>query len=167
MKSRLFAASCLISLFLSGHSFAQAVTPQPQEEEIKAVTGFWLTDDKDGVVEIYACGENVCGRFHWLEDDSPENPSLDGNNPDPKKRKEPMCGLQFMGGFAPDGRGRFADGWIYSPRDGSTYSASLTLRNEKTLELRGYMLIPLFGESRYWQRTGPEPSCQTDKSVNP
>jgi uncharacterized protein (DUF2147 family) len=137
------------------------------EQNIKTISGTWLTDDKDGVVELYPCQQKICGRFHWLKEDSPENPSLDDKNRDPDKRNVPLCGLQFMGGFEPQGGGRFTDGWIYSPHDGNTYSANLTLRDQNTLELHGYVLIPLFGQSRFWTRTGTEPTCQTAKLVKP
>jgi uncharacterized protein (DUF2147 family) len=133
---------------------------ETRADDLQAISGFWLTDNKDGVVELYPCREKICGRFHWLKDDSPEAPSFDDKNPDPELRSKPLCGLQFMGGFEPRGNGYFSSGWIYSVHDGNTYSASLTLLGINTLELRGYFLIPLFGQSRIWQRTGPEPSCK-------
>jgi uncharacterized protein (DUF2147 family) len=128
-----------------------------------SIAGFWLTDDKDGVIELYPCGAQICGRFHWLKDDSPEKPSLDDHNHDPTLRQRPLCGLPFMGAFQPEEGGKFDNGWIYSVRDGNTYSASLSLLNADSLELRGYFLIPLLGESRTWTRTGAEPVCSRDR----
>jgi len=143
--------------------FLAAFLPAPARavaEEAATVAGYWMTGDKDGVIEIYPCdGGKMCGRFHWLKDDSEANPSLDDKNRDPSLRRRPLCGLQFMGGFENEGNGKFGGGWIYSVRDGNTYSAGISLRDKDTLELRGYFLIPLLGQSRVWTRTGPEPAC--------
>jgi len=129
------------------------------QNDTQSITGFWMTQDRDAVVEFYPCDDMICGRFHWLQDDSAENPSFDDHNRDPDKRRRPLCGLQFLGDFKPQGQGRFTDGWIYSPQDGSTYSANLALQNADTLELRGYVLIPLLGQSQIWHRTGAAPAC--------
>ncbi len=130
------------------------------------VLGYWLTDAHDGVIELYPCvgrSELVCGRFHWLKDDDPQNVSRDDKNPDPAKRKRPMCQMQFMGDFQPTHDGHYEGGWIYSPQSGWIYSAQMTLMNFGTLDLHGYVLTPLLGESRIWTRTRFKPVCVTDK----
>lgn len=155
----------LLSGLLLMTSQAMAAPMSAVGDDIKAITGYWMTSDKDGVVEFYACDKKICGRFHWLEKDSPGAPSVDDKNPDLDKRTRPLCGMTFMGGFSPQGQGRFTGGWIYSPHNGSTYSANLTLQDQDTLELHGYFLIPLFGESRIWIRTEAEPACQTNERI--
>jgi uncharacterized protein (DUF2147 family) len=126
--------------------------------------GFWMVKDNEAVVELYTCGDRLCGKFHWLRDDSPQNPSRDGQNPDSDKRKRRLCGLQFMGGFEPKGKGNFENGWIYSPRHGSMFSANISVLDENRLELRGYALIPFLGQSQIWERTSPEPACKFPKN---
>jgi uncharacterized protein (DUF2147 family) len=140
--------------------------PYNPSEEIRKITGYWMTEDKDGVVAFYDCNVDLCGKFHWLEEDSPESPSLDDKNTDPDKRSRPLCGLTFMEGFKPQGDGLYTGGWIYSPRDGGTYSANLKLLDSDTLELRGYIFIPLLGKSQYWHRTGTKPSCTTNQETD-
>jgi uncharacterized protein (DUF2147 family) len=132
-----------------------------QPNALRSITGTWKTEDGDGVVEFYPCDQKICGRFHWLKKDSPEHPSLDDKNPDPEQRTRHLCEMSFMGGFTPQGEGRFTDGWIYSPHDGGTYSGNLTLKNSDTVELRGFVFIPLFGETQVWKRTGSDPVCIT------
>ncbi len=130
------------------------------------VLGYWLTDARDGVIEFYVCNDmtdTICGRFHWLKSDAPQNVSRDVENPNPARRQRPLCGLQFMGGFKPTSNGRYEDGWIYSPQSGATYQAQMTLLNDRTLDLHGYVLTPLLGESRTWTRTTARPVCVTDK----
>lgn len=138
-------------------SFAQSITQTaiPHSE----IYGYWMTEEKDGVIEIYPCESGVCGKFHWLKDDSESNPSLDDKNKNPELRQRRLCGLQFMGGFKQKDGNKFSGGWIYSVRDGNTYSAELSLKDNDTLELRGYFLIPLLGESRLWKRTSSQPAC--------
>ncbi len=126
-----------------------------------SATGFWLTQDKDGVVEIYPCEGYLCGRFHWLKEDSLQNPSLDDKNPNPALRTRPLCGMQFLGGFEPQSQGSYTGGWIYSPRHGSKFSARISLKNPDLLELHGYMFIPFLGDSQLWTRAGTHPRCET------
>ncbi len=159
---KIFKTSAFIALLLLTMG-TRVIAQEQTADNIRAIIGFWLTKDKDAVVEIYPCGQNVCGKFHWLKDDSPEAPSLDDKNPDPALKSRPLCGLQFLGDFELKGQGFFDNGWIYSPRHGSNFSGSLKLKDNNTLELRGYVLIPLFGDSQYWTRTGPNPVCKTSK----
>jgi len=160
-----------IRIFLLGLTFITATTPALTQDEpyvpvastisedVQTVTGFWSTQDKEAVVELYPCDGKICGRFHWLKEDSLQTPSLDDKNPDPEKQQRPLCGMQFMGGFTPMGHGYFSDGWIYSPRHGSTFNAKVTMQGTDKLELYGYFLITLFGEGQIWQRTGARPVC--------
>ena len=127
------------------------------------VVGFWRTQDGDGTIEIYPCGDQICGRFHWLRDDDPAHIARDTENPNPDHHHRPLCGLQFMGGFDPVPTGRYESGWIYDPRGGSTYSASMALENHDTLDLHGYVLTPLLGASQTWTRTDPQPACVTER----
>lgn len=122
-----------------------------------AVKGIWLTEDRDGAVEFYVCGDNeLCGKFAWLKP-SPSNAvkaDLDDKNPDPKLRNRQLCGMQFMGGFKPQNDGRFTGGWIYSPRHGAKFSSSIRTQTRDAIELRGYMLLPILGSSQTWTRAG-------------
>src|SRR5690348_13272708 len=103
-------AGCLLPLFQAGAgSF-------PQE-------GRWITEDRSGIVEVAACGGNLCGHLVWLADPLGEDgkPALDKDNPKPELRRKPLCGLQIMGGFKRAADGSWQDGWIYDPGSGKTY----------------------------------------------
>lgn len=113
--------------------------------------GYWQTQDKDGVIEFYRCEDKFCGRFVWLKDDTIENPSLDNNNSDPAERNTPLCGKTFLGDFV-QGEGAYTNGWVYSPRHGSRFSARLNIEKVNTLALHGYFLLPLLGNTQIWQR---------------
>jgi uncharacterized protein (DUF2147 family) len=64
-----------------------------------------------------------------------------------------------MGGFKPEGKGRYTDGWIYSPLHGATFQAEMTLVDHNTLDLHGYIFIPALGQSQTWTRAKSLPSC--------
>jgi uncharacterized protein (DUF2147 family) len=125
-------------------------------------TGQWLTESGRGIVEIYPCSEALCGKIVWLREPLTKEgaPVHDRNNPKPELQARPVCGMQIMGGFHRAGSGDWEDGWIYSPENGKTYHAKLKVPDADTLDLRGYVGIPLFGETQHWKRDAAKrPSC--------
>src|ERR1700742_2336556 len=130
---------------LSGLAFLAEAAPRTGDmsNPSSEISGIWYTEDRDGGVELYPCGKEICGRFYWLgADNNKPEASRDSKNPDPELRQRTLCKAQFMGGFTPDGKGHFKDGWIYSPRHGATFSAEMTLVDHDTLDLHGYVFIP-------------------------
>src|SRR5258708_7159010 len=80
--------------FLAGSAVASTESaPEP--------TGRWLTQSGRGVVEIFPCGDKICGRIAWLLEATLKdgNPVTDQHNPKPELQTRPVCGLQMMGGF--------------------------------------------------------------------
>src|SRR5512132_2512882 len=65
--------------------------------------GVWLTEDKDAVLTITKCGDQLCGRIIWLESATDQSGSLrlDQNNPDPAKQTQRICGLVVISGLKP------------------------------------------------------------------
>jgi uncharacterized protein (DUF2147 family) len=86
---------------------------------------------------------------------------VDRYNADPALRRHPLCDLQIMAGFTsvPGSPAEWQDGTIYNPESGSTYSATLRLKDAATLYLRGYIIIPLLGETQTWTLDTTHPSC--------
>jgi uncharacterized protein (DUF2147 family) len=133
---------------------AAAASPSPQ--------GIWLTEDGDGAVEIFDCGEFLCGRIVWQQSSLRPDGStdIDDHNPDPALRHRPVCGLQIIGDLRQSDPATWSDGWVYDPDSGKTYHVKLTMESADTLRLRGYIGIPLLGESQLWQRAvGDLPLC--------
>jgi uncharacterized protein (DUF2147 family) len=48
--------------------------------------------------------------------------------------------------------GEWTDGHIYNPSDGKEYKAYMKLKDHKTLTVRGYVGISLFGKTDTWTR---------------
>lgn len=111
------------------------------------VEGFWLSENERAIIEIGSCGPEVCGRMVWLRDPRDETgaPKRDAHG-------NPLCGIPLVAGFRPEGENRWDDGRIYNPRDGATYSARMTLLDRERLEVRGYLGLPIFGQSQVWTR---------------
>lgn len=131
-----------------------------------AVTGLWLTEEGDqggrARVEISRTDEGTfAGRIVWLEeplfqpgDEHAGEPKRDLENPDPALRDRPVMGLTILQDFTYDGDGTWSGGTVYDPANGKTYKGKLYLdgTGDDTLELRGYVGIPLFGRTTTWRR---------------
>ncbi|HWX48196.1 MAG TPA: DUF2147 domain-containing protein [Roseomonas sp.] len=104
-------------------------------------TGQWLTEDGSGVIEIRPCGPSLCGRIIGMALDGPEEPvprDVHGRS---------QCGLQILEMRADEGKWR---GRITNPRDGAAWRAEMWLGEDGSLRLRGYLGIPLFGQTQVW-----------------
>ena len=134
---------------------ALAVTAGAQPD---AITGQWV-EPTGSVIRIDRCGDQMCV---WVVSLSKKAPSsFDIYNPDPAKRSRPLCGLQIGTGFIPRSPGEARDGTLYDPKTGKTYHGQMKL-NGSRLDLRGYVGLPLFGETQIWTRpTSPVMSCST------
>ena len=116
------------------------------------ILGLW--DAGESNVEIYACGELLCGRIAELDEplDEDGNEKLDKNNPDPALQSRPLLGMDLIAGFTRAGKRKWEDGTIYDPRDGKTYKCVMKLQRDGTLKVRGYVGVPLLGKTVEWTR---------------
>jgi len=114
-----------------------------------AVVGVWLDADKRGYVEIYRAGDVYQGRVAGSTDGVVKN---DVKNPVDAKRSQSLLGQDIIKGLKYDGQGRWQGGTIYNPDDGNTYSVRLTVVDANTLDLHGYLGVPLFGITQKWTR---------------
>jgi len=116
--------------------------------------GIWLTESGSGHVEIAPCGARLCGKIVWLKEPLTEKgePKTDGNNPNEAQRQRPILGLAMLEGFVPATSGGWEGGTIYNPEDGKTYKCVLALEDSNRLRVRGYVGIPLLGQTQIWTR---------------
>lgn len=139
------------------------VLPAAAQAPPPSALGRWLTESRKGVVQIYPCADRLCGRVVWLQQPLRDGtPATDSNNPNPELRNRRICGLTMLGGFRQTEPDHWGDGWIYSPENGKTYHATMSLESPTVLKVRGYVGIPLFGETQTWTRADPRlGSCQS------
>ena len=132
--------------------------------------GLWVTADAESVV----CIEKENGRYHGrilaLRDPvyrDGEQPGLDGQakidteNPDHKLRQRPIIGLTIMDEFDYGEEGKWEGGWIYDPDNGKTYRCHIRLKQNGSLDVRGYVGISLFGRTTLWEPYETFPKRET------
>ena len=120
----------------------------------RAETPLGVWDAGESHIEIYHCGELLCGRIVALDEplDEDGKTKIDDNNPDPALRTRPIMGMDLIAGFSRKSDRRWVKGTIYDPRDGKTYKCAMTLKKDGTLEVRGYVGLALFGKTVVWTR---------------
>lgn len=134
-------------LFAAAPALAQDAAP----------TGTWQTFDDDthapkALVEIADQAGVLSGRIVKLY-------TAPGDDPDPRcadctgaQQGQRVLGMTILWNFRRDG-----DGWdggeVLDPESGDVYRATLHLRDGgKTLDVHGYIGIPLLGRSQVWTR---------------
>jgi uncharacterized protein (DUF2147 family) len=117
------------------------------------VLGVWQTHgDKPAQIQIYKNGDRFYGKIIFLQFPLDNGkPLLDKNNSDAGKQTRPVLGLVILTGFRFD-TDEWTDGDIYDPEKGKTYSCTMTLKDNKTLKVRGYIGISLIGRTEVWTR---------------
>ena len=130
--STAFVAAMLLS------TTAQAAAP---------VTGKWVTQSKDGVVEIYECGATICGKLAKFLVPPPNGiGQKDVNNPDKALRNRTLLGMNILTGFKP--AGNEWKGQIYDPKSGKTYRSIVYKGKSGNLVVKG--CIGPFCQAQTW-----------------
>src|SRR5690554_2141019 len=109
-------------------------------------TGLWDTEDESAKVQVETCGDDLCGRIVSLKEplNADGNPKTDAENPESELRDRPIEGLKIVWDLQDKGDGKtWEDGKVYDPESGKTYNAKMTLEDQNTLKLRGYVGAPL------------------------
>lgn len=112
-----------------------------------AIVGEWLSEAKDGRVQIYKVGEKFFGKVVWGKDGSRK----DANNPDPKLKEQNIIGSVILKNFDFTGKA-WEEGTVYDPNNGKTYSCTMKMPDVNTLSIRGFIGISLLGRSTTWTR---------------
>jgi uncharacterized protein (DUF2147 family) len=133
-------------LFLSLTIFAQT--------ESDAILGVWESGSGKARVKIDKAGDKFTGRIVWLREPNNDEgkPKTDKNNPDEKLRTTPLLGYRLLRDFQFKGDKTWEEGTIYDPENGSTYSCTIKMTDENTLDVRGFIGVSLFGRTDVWKR---------------
>ena len=120
--------------------------------------GVWETPN-NSLVRIERCGSALCAKLVHVAPTEPEK--TDKNNPDPKLRQRPLCGLQIGSHFQLVDSAHAKGGLLYDPMSGNTYSGTMVAEGD-SLKLRGYIGISLFGRTEVWHRSSkPVDPCKS------
>ena len=129
--------------------FALAARSQQADQ----VLGQWLSEDKDGKIEVYKAGDKYFGKLIWasrMYEADGKTPRKDEKNSDPALRSRNLKDLVLLSNFIYDD-GVYTDGKIYDPKSGKTYSCKMTMAGEK-LNIRGYVGLAILGRTTVWTR---------------
>jgi len=117
------------------------------------ILGGWVNQAGDGIIEIKQQEGYYVGIIMGSTDGKDRK---DVNNSDPERQSKSLLHVKVMDEFVYAGNLKWEDGWIYDPNNGNTYSCEMTLIDHKTLKIRGYIGITLFGRTEIWTRYDPE-----------
>jgi len=131
----------------------QAAFAWSQTKE-EAILGVWESGNGKARIKIEKTGDKFNGRIVWLREPNDEagKPKLDKNNPDELQRVKPLLGYSMLKSFSYTDDKTWKEGTIYDPESGSTYSCTIIMTDENTLDVRGYIGVSLFGRTDVWKR---------------
>jgi uncharacterized protein (DUF2147 family) len=149
MKVLLTRASALMLMLAAASLAAAAAEP--------SAVGLWEKTGQSGMPDawfrIIECNGVYLGRIVKLFPTAGQNPNgwrctqCKGD-----QRNAPVLGITFIKGMHRQGL-TYQDGSILDPRDGSVYNAQMQLSPDgRQLTVRGYVGIPLLGQSEVWHR---------------
>jgi uncharacterized protein (DUF2147 family) len=134
----LLLAAALMPPLPAGAGRATVAPPQANQ-----VAGMWLTEDGNGVIQIEPCGDAMCGRIVGIAR-APGQPiptDVHGMS---------QCGLTIITNERPENDGTWL-GHVTDPRSGTVYGAQLWLGSDGNLRLRGFLGLPLLGQTQVWR----------------
>lgn len=135
-----------------GVGATHAQSPQPATAGPSPV-GEWLVAKKVARIRIANCENRMWGVVSWEA-----QAGVDSKNPNPRLRERPTLGMPILLGMKPVNASKW-EGEIYNAENGKTYSASISLRDENTLQVQGCVLSVLCGGEN-WTRFEDPPAPQ-------
>lgn len=132
----------VILLFVSTSIFSQSIL------------GKWKSIDEDtnkdeSVIEIYQDNGLFYGKIIQLLD--PQKKGIVCENCKGKNKNKPIEGLVIINGLKRDGN-EWSGGKVLDPKNGKEYKCFITLKDNNTIKLRGYIGFSVFGRTAYWYR---------------
>lgn len=117
--------------------------------------GVWQSGTGKAGVKIEKIGTKYYGKIVWLKE--PNDPStgkakVDKNNPDEKLRTLPLKGYRILKDFVYKNNDEWSEGTIYDPENGSTYKSTIKMKDDNTLDIRGYIGVQALGRTDTWKR---------------
>ncbi|MEQ1733103.1 MAG: DUF2147 domain-containing protein [Bacteroidia bacterium] len=147
MKKLIYFAMSVLML-----NVAQAQTKETTEAD--KIIGVWEVGSGKARVKISKYGEKFGGKLVWLKEPNYADGTkkVDKNNPDEAKRTVPLLGYTNLLGFSYKGKSEYEGGTIYDPENGNTYNCVISLEDDNTIKVRGYVGVQIFGRTDTWKR---------------
>ena len=125
------------------------------EDEGDRLVGVWAPSNGKARVKVEKIGNKYYGKIVWLRepiDPVTQLPKVDKNNPDASMQNVPLKGYRLLKDFIYSGKNEWTEGTIYDPENGSTYSCLITMKDNNTLDIRGYIGLKALGRTDVWKR---------------
>jgi uncharacterized protein (DUF2147 family) len=153
MKILSVLAIALTFLFQSNFNPNPAMAQDADEGD--ALIGVWEPSHGKARIKIDRIAGKYYGKIVWLrEPNDPDTgkPKVDKNNPDASMREVPLRGYRMLKDFVYQGNDVWEEGTIYDPENGKTYNCEIKLKDDNTIEIRGYIGVKTFGRTDVWKR---------------
>lgn len=118
-----------------------------QTNDADRILGTYLSENKTGKVEVTKQNGKYIGTLVWTVVEG----AKDEKNPDASLRKRTLKGVVILKDMTYD-NGIWKNGTIYDPESGNTYKATIKLKSDGNLTLRGYIGVPALGRNSVWTR---------------
>ncbi|WP_435352893.1 DUF2147 domain-containing protein [Emticicia sp. SJ17W-69] len=134
----------LVFLFLS------ILSVDAQTSKADQILGDWISSEKDVIVHIYKEKEYYFGKVIWFKnyDNDPKIDAIDDSKGLPE---EQWLNTIVMRNFV-FSENKWINGKIFMLKTGKTYDASVKMKDMNTLQLNGYVFLPIFRESAIFTR---------------
>jgi uncharacterized protein (DUF2147 family) len=140
--------------FLLLCSFIAVTITASAQDNGDQLIGLWEPSNGKARVKIEKIGSKYYGKIVWLReplDPQTNQAKVDKNNPDESMRTVPLKGYRMLKDFVFK-NGEWSEGTIYDPESGSTYSCVIKIKDENTLDIRGYVGVKALGRTDMWKR---------------
>ena len=145
----------LLFLIISVSAFAQKNAD---------LIGEWYNKKEDVVITIFEVNQTVSAKITWMKfpNDGSGNLKTDLLNPDKSLRDRSRLGMLMMYDLTYIAGNIWDNGSLYIHKNGKIYSGMIRLKNENTLNIRGYVGFSFFERySSTWARV-----LDSDKFTN-
>jgi uncharacterized protein (DUF2147 family) len=129
----------LISVLIAAAGLALPVSASAQE----SIYGVWRNPKNSVHINIQPCGELLCGRVVWANENAKED-ARKGGTPN-------LIGSQLLRNFSPSKSGTWK-GKVFVPDLNVTVSGSAELLDANTLKARGCIFAGIGCKSQNWKR---------------
>lgn len=112
------------------------------------ILGTYMSENKTGKVQVTKQNGKYIGTLVWTSIEG----AKDEKNPDSSLKTRTLKGSVILKDMSYVD-GVWKNGTIYDPESGNTYKATIKIKPDGNLTLRGYIGVPALGRNSTWTRT--------------